>query len=359
MIVTAVTAVAVMVVVAVVAVVVRSRPATVAPASAVRVTPAPVAFGSQTVGTTSGGRAVVVRDEAAGRAVAAIGSVTVTGTNAEDFAVTKTSCAAVRIPSGQGCSVVVSFRPAAPGTRQATLLVARTDARASVTVALSGEGTSSPVTAEPSAVVFGQIATGATSTTQSVTLTNNASTPVAVHAVALSGVGAPDFSEGQGCTGATLAPHAQCQVAIAFMPAIDGDQVATLTITHDGSGSPTVVALSGAGAPLKMRIAPARLDFGLQRITTVSAPLAVTISTPLMTVVPVGAVTVSGADAAEFSVAVNGCTGATLAPARSCTVTVTFTPTQSGDQLATLTVSRAHEATPAGSVALSGFGTAK
>lgn len=55
-------------------------------------------------------------------------------------------------------------------------------------------------------------------------------------------------------------------------------------------------------------------------------------------VLPANAITLSGADAARFSLSADTCSGATVAAAGSCTVTVSFSPTATGDQTAELQI---------------------
>ncbi len=87
-------------------------------------------------------------------------------------------------------------------------------------------------------------------------------------------------------------------------------------------------------------------DFGTVVTGTTSAPASFTVTNS--GTVASGALTVAlgGADAGLFALASNGCAGMTLAPAASCQLTVTLTPTTQGTPSATLTVS----ATPGGSV---------
>jgi hypothetical protein len=334
----------------------------VAPNSAIRVTPQPVEFGSQTVGTTSGVRAVIVSDQDRGGAAMSIKDVTMAGTDTGDFSVASTSCRDVRVPAGQSCSIDVSFGPAAVGARYADVVINLSDADQSLSVTVTGEGVVSPLAADPSGVTFGQIAVGATSTAQTVTMTNDGAQPLVVQQATLAGEDMQDFAfqaVAAGCSGVTLNPGSRCAMTVTFTPEADGDRDASLVFTYIGTGSPTSVGLDGAGAPLKLRVAPTRMNFGLQALRSASNPMAVTLSTPLGTVVPVGAVTVTGPDAPEFSLVSNACTGVTLPPRDSCTVMVIFTPTNLGTQLAAVNVYRADEITLAGTVQLKGFGSAK
>ncbi len=90
---------------------------------------------------------------------------------------------------------------------------------------------------------------------------------------------------------------------------------------------------------MKLKISPRSLNFGTETIGNPKGPKDVTVSNPKgskkkpgLTVVMEG---YSGAGS-PYSVT-NGC-DAPLAPAAKCTIGVTFTPTASGPQNATLTI---------------------
>jgi chitodextrinase len=99
--------------------------------------PASLGFGSQGTGTASAGQNVIVTNT--GTAPLVISSVSLTGTNATDFAQTST-CITTLAP-GAACAVTVTFTPAAIGSRTATLAVADNAAGSPQIVPLSGTGT--------------------------------------------------------------------------------------------------------------------------------------------------------------------------------------------------------------------------
>jgi hypothetical protein len=93
--------------------------------------PTSLAFGSQPVSTTSGAQAVTVTNT--GTAAASVSAVSVTG----DFLQTN-NCTG--IASGASCTVNVSFRPTASGTRTGTLTITSNATNSPTSVALSGTG---------------------------------------------------------------------------------------------------------------------------------------------------------------------------------------------------------------------------
>jgi Ca2+-binding RTX toxin-like protein len=102
-------------------------------------------------------------------------------------------------------------------------------------------------------------------------------------------------------------------------------------------------------------VTPTSLSFGSQTVNTTSAALSATITNTGTGDLTVSGATLSGTDAAMFG-RTNGCTGA-LAPAASCTVGVTFTPTSVGAKSATLSIVHDAAGSPS-AVALSGTGVA-
>jgi hypothetical protein len=127
----------------------------------------------------------------------------------------------------------------------------------------------------------------------------------------------------------------------------------------DRDGSPDVLSLSGEQfltvflnqTPPPIAVSPASLSFGNQVVGTTSSALAIKVSNNGSTATTIG-VAISG-DFAET----NTCpvSPATLAPATSCTISVTFKPTATGPLNGSITVSDALPGSPQ-IVALSGTG---
>jgi len=355
-------ATAALVVIAVVATVsfleLRSGTTRVAADSSVTFAPNPVDFGGQAIGTTSGARTVVVGNRDGSLALS-IRSVGISGPDASEFSVDTNICRAVTIPPGQSCSIDLRFTPRVTGTRQATLVVQRGDVPASLTMALAGDGVAQPLGVDQATVDFGQISVNATSAARTVPAKDIGGRPVVMHGVALTGDNSQDFSitaSPAGCTGITLQRGDSCSVRVTFTPSDYGDRTANLAYSYDGPGSPLLVALTGVGAALSLKVAPAYIDFGRQQVATASAAMLVTISTPAGTTVTIGTVTVTGLDASYFKLSSDTCTGVTLAPRDSCTVAARFVPYAAGLRGATVAVIRANEVSVVNSVQLNGFG---
>jgi hypothetical protein len=97
------------------------------------VSPTGLTFGSTTVGATSAAQSVTVQN--VGTAAASVSSVAASG----DFLQTN-SCGS-SIAAGASCTVSVTFRPTASGSRAGTLTVLSSATNSPTTVSLSGTGT--------------------------------------------------------------------------------------------------------------------------------------------------------------------------------------------------------------------------
>lgn len=158
---------------------------------------------------------------------------------------------------------------------------------------------------------------------------------------------------------AVLHPDQSCTVRVRFLPPGEGVSVGQLFVRDDSyPGVPLVASGSLTGRapgvvttttrpPVVTTTLPVRLGLTVTPDPVVFPPTVVGASggTRTATVTNVGAASVSvvsvdvvGVDVADFSVATDGCTGTSLAPAASCEVVVGFVPTAGGDRVATLDV---------------------
>ena len=209
--------------------------------SNISVSPNALGFGSVATGGTSAAQAVTVTN--GGSAAAAVGTIAVSG----DFAQTNTCGSS--LAAGASCTVSVTFRPTAAGTRTGNLSV--TAAGVTSTVPLSGTGVApGPVlNASPGSLSFAGTVVGASSATQNVTLTNSGTSTATVSGVSTSG----DFSQTNTCS--SVAAGASCTVTVKFTPTTSGARTGTLTVASNANNSPVTVALSGTGIGTNTNIA--------------------------------------------------------------------------------------------------------
>jgi hypothetical protein len=218
-----------------------------AAAPAASIAPGSLAFGNQTINTTSAAQTVTLTNT--GNAALSIVGITVTGTNAADFV--QTNACGSSVAAGASCTIGVTFTPPATGARAGTLTITDNNGTAgsTQTVSLGGTGTSVPapaVSLSPLSLAFGNQTVNTTSTALTLTLSNTGNAALSITSLALTGTNASDFAQANTC-GSSLAAGADCTIAVMFTPSVSGTRAASLSIADNASGSPQSVPLSGAG----------------------------------------------------------------------------------------------------------------
>ncbi len=216
-----------------------------------------------------------------------------------------------------------------------------------VAIPLTGTGVpGGAIVLLPATMNFGSSPIGvATTPPQNITISNTGGVAVNLQTPTATG----DFAIVANTCAASLAPNFGCTVALAFTPAASGQRAGMLSITDD-VGTQTAT-LAGIGlAPATDTISPTALSFPAQVVGTASTGQAVTLTNSgdsSLTSISVG---VKG----DFQL-VNGC-GNSLVGHASCSVTVTYAPTQVGPEIGTLTFDDMYGRTQ--TVALTGSGLA-
>jgi hypothetical protein len=209
-----------------------------------------LSFGSQLVGTTS----------------ATVKSFTITNIGDADLHITAidvggdyapsslTPCGplpATLVPTTGSCTITVTFKPTAAGTRLGEVAITDDSGAAAAhvdTVGLvgTGTGTAPAVTLLPDLLTFSPQGVGTTSAPQTVTLTNSgaAALTIPVSGIAISG----DFTQTNTCpvAPATLGAGLSCAFTVKFAPTTTDIRRGGITIT-DNLGNPHVISLSGTG----------------------------------------------------------------------------------------------------------------
>lgn len=325
------------------------------PQPAASVSPSSHAFGNQTTGVTSAPRTVTVTSN--GQLDLVVGTATLTGANASDFAIASDTCSGQTIAPGGTCALTVTFTPAASGAKAATLSIPHNAPSSPSAVALTGTGvTPAPgVSLNPSSLSFGSRTVGTSAPMQRSIVTNSGTAPLIVGAVTRTGTGAAQFSiQADTCSSQTLAPGGTCLLDAVFAPTAEGSFTAALSIPSNASGSPHAVAMTGTGvAPgPAITFTPSSLVFGNVE-NGKTATRGVTITNTGTAGLDVSSLSIVGS--AAFSVASQTCTAGTIAVGSSCSVSVVFAPTSNGAVSAALRVTSNAPGSPH-SVPLSGTG---
>ncbi len=300
------------------------------------------AFGDVGVGTTTVKAVTFTND-----GTVAVTPTEVTSSNPTEFVVTAaaTTCLAGQaIAVGASCVVQVSLTPSAAGARTGTLTVVQQDGTwdlASATSNLTATAVNGDLSADPTAIDFGAVTVGASSSARTFTVTNSGSLATTIGTLLVSGGQASEFPLAGGtCAGAALQPAQTCTVSVFFKPSVTGGASASLDV-GGSSGASVSVALSGSGtnpAHPALSASPTSLAFGVAVLGSPAPSQTVTVKNS-GNVANTPTVTVTGADPADFALTGNGCTGHSLPAGSSCTVTVGFDPTAAGARSATLAVS--------------------
>jgi hypothetical protein len=288
--------------------------------------PGSLTFGPQPVGIASAPQAVALLD--AGSQPLSITSIVASS----DFAQTNTCGSAVQ--PGAPCTLSVTFKPTAMGTRSGAITITDNAAGSPHQFLLTGTGSGQPeLTLTPASLTFASQQVGTTSQAQPVTLTNTGSGPLAITSIAKTG----DFAQTNNC-GSAVSPGASCTLTVTFTPTAIGTRSGNVTITDDAAGSPQFVSLTGTGIRPLVRLAPASVAFLqlLRTVGTTSLPQTVNLTNVGSTELDISGITLAGPDSGDFAQS-NNCSP-TVAAGASCVIKVTFTPTAQGVRTASVSI---------------------
>jgi len=274
-----------------------------------------------------------------GSAALTITSIVIGGSNAGDFS--QTNNCGTSVAAGASCSITVTFKPKATGTRSGTLTV--TDNTGGVSgstqvATLTGTGTAPVVSVVPTSLTFAPQIDSTSSPPQTITVSNATGTA----ALSITGITISDansdqpggFTQTNNC-GTSLAAGSSCTITVTFDPVYSGGYNDILTITDNNngvSGSTQTVTLTGTGIIPEVTLSPSSLVFPAQNVGTASVLKPVTITNAGTATLSLTSITASG----DYSVT-NPC-GSSLAVGASCTVNVTFKPTAIGTRTGALMV---------------------
>jgi uncharacterized repeat protein (TIGR01451 family) len=215
-----------------------------------------------------------------------------------------------------------------------------------------GASTTPTISIAPTSLTFPSQALNVTSAAQDVMVTNTGNSAVTFSSIATSG----DFAGATTAQCANLPVEGTCTFAITFTPTQSGARTGAITFTDNATGSPQVVALSGTGAAANapaVTFAPTSLTFASQALNTPSAAQAITLTNSGNAALTISGISVTGANAGDFSQTTT--CGASVAAGGNCSISVTFMPTASGARTAAISVADNAAGSPQ-AVALAGTG---
>jgi hypothetical protein len=321
---------------------------------AVSFSPASLTFASQALNTASASQTVTLTN----KGTAPLGSIaiSITGASPGDFSQTNNCPASLAINAN--CSIAVTFKPTASGTRTASISVSDNAAGSPQTASLAGTGAGSgtaTVSVSPASLSFGNQNVGTSSAGQNITLSNTGTGSLTISSVQLSGANTGDFPSTTNC-GHSLAAGSSCTVTVTFKPTATGSRSAAIVLNDSGTGSPQSVALSGTGvstgAPA-VTLSATALTFGTEPLNSQTAAQSVTITNSGTASLTISSLSLSGANPQDFPGTTN-CPNS-LAVNASCTVSLRFRPQATGARSATLSIADNVAGSPQ-TVSLSGTG---
>jgi hypothetical protein len=249
----------------------------------------------------------------------------------------------------------VTFTPTTPGVKSATISIANNDTDENpYTFTLTGTGVATPeinVTQGGTTYLNGSsytmtsVVSGMTGTAVTFTVENLGLGTLNVGTITKTGTNASEFVLTQVVT-PTVAGSSSTTFTVTFAPTSVGSKTATISIANDDSNeNPYVLTLTGTSTATPMpevnvvqgatNIANnGGYSFGNQVQSTASAPVTFTIENTGNADLTIGAITVTGAGAADFAVTQPSTT--TITSGTSTTFTVTFTPSVIGTRSATI-----------------------
>ena len=201
----------------------------------------------------------------------------------------------------------------------------------------------------PSSVSFPNTAVGSAAAPQTITVTNTGTATLSVSSVQTSA----DFAVTNNC--ATLLAGATCAISVVFTPqpaSGAATRAGAIEISSNANTSLEFVSAAGLSSPSTVSLSSGTLDFGTVLVgNTATLPLTITNNATS------SAALNSYTTTADYSVAAGTCpqpTG-TLTAGASCTLQVTFAPSQGGTRSGTLSIATSAAPLPLG-VALTGAG---
>ncbi|MDA3933307.1 MAG: choice-of-anchor D domain-containing protein [Gammaproteobacteria bacterium] len=237
----------------------------------------------------------------------------------------------------------------ANGTYTATLTSGTTTGTATITGTVNGvviadtatvEFVQSAVNLMPTSLDFGDVVVGQTLPPQTVTLKNTGTSDLNLGPLALSGAQAGDYAlVNDNCSSQVIAPAANCTFEVTFTPSDIEARAAQVDTPSDSPSSPDAVPLTGTGLGPRLVISQLSVDFGDAVVGETSPAQTVTLSNPGSAVLTVSAIS---SPEPPFAADAAGTTCPDppfiLDPGQTCRLAFTFSPTDEGAAMATITV---------------------
>jgi hypothetical protein len=195
----------------------------------------------------------------------------------------------------------------------------------------------SALTVSPASFNFGTVYLGSITTTE-VTVTNSGTTALTISNPLISILKGGDSSEfvSVNLCSKSLPAGGHCTITVSFVAGpFYTPQTATLSVMDNAPGNPQTVMMTATLINPLAAINPTSLSFGTQTVNT-SVTKVLTLTNPGATALSITGLSVTGTNAAQFTLTPSGSCGSSLAAGGSCTIGVTFKPAAKVSYSATL-----------------------
>jgi hypothetical protein len=295
---------------------------------ALGLSPSSVSFGDVTIGQ-SGTKTVTLTST--GNGILTISGISVAGNG---FTASGPHLP-ISLSAGQSTTISVLFKPTASAVDSGTVTIASNAVEPSMTVALSGTGTTaatSVLSVSPSSVAFGTVSVGS-EVTKTVQLASTGTASVTISGMTFSGSG---ISVTGLAVPLTLAAGKDASLTITYKPSSAGTLAGSVSIASNASDPSELVALSGTATTTPtstLTATPSSITFGNVVVGTQTTQTIRLANSGTANVI------VSGLAPSVAAVSVSGLTvPMTLAPGTSANFTAAFKPTAASSVSGNITV---------------------
>lgn len=215
------------------------------------------------------------------------------------------------------------------------------------------------ISVTPTALAFGKVAVGSSSTAQTVTVTNTGAATLSVTGVAITGAQAASFTT-NAAQAYSIQPAAKATFTVTFAPKAAGAASATLEVSSNALTGKVSVPLTGEGTTATtgpvLQLDKTSINFGTIISGATSPATIVNITNSGGSELSISSISISGAQAAHFAYTAPPAP-IKLAAGGKTAIQVVYKPTAAGASTASLAIASND---PAGNkaVALSGVGQA-
>jgi len=310
----------------------------------ISVTPNPVPFNSVGVGGSST-QVMTISNPGAGNLTVTALSASGTGYSVSGFTLP------ISVASGHTANFNAKFAPTTAGASSGSITITSNASPAVTSVAMTGTGVQSGITATPPSATFANVIVGSPNS-QTFKLQNAGSTGVTITSAAVSGTG---FTTTGLSTPLALAGGASSTFNVVFAPTSAGNVSGSVVLTGNMSNSPLTIPLTGSAVSPSALLNPSTTSLTYTNVAVGSnSAQNVILTNNGNSSVTISAVTETGAGFIASGVTA----GQVVTSGNTATLTVTFTPTSGSTVTGNVVVASTASNTPI-NIALTGTGVAQ